>query len=155
MKAINEAYAVLSDEENRVAYDESRGIESNLRISRSSDYSPSRGGGLSVESISASSGDVFGLFVGALICLGLGLPMLMLVEAQWVFFLWPIRILSWGVIFIGVLLAHSAFRHKHQEMMKARGISSRLRERTGDLIFWIVVFVSATLFYIILHEAAR
>lgn len=154
MKAINEAYAVLGDEEKRESYDESRGIE-RFNVSRTAAYSASRGGGLSVESISASSGDAFGLFIGALICLGVGLPMLMLVEAQWVFFLWPLRILSWGVILIGLLLTRSAFRHKHREMMKARGNFSRLREIAGDLIFWLVALVSASLFYFILHEAAR
>src|SRR5262249_40264599 len=137
MKEINEAYSVLSDEETRDAYNACRGIESNARTPRSDSFKAS-GGGLSVESISAQSGDVFGLFVGALICLGLGIPILILVETQWVFFLWPIRILSWGVILIGILLSRTAFRHKHREMMKAGGSVSKLREKLGDLIFWFL-----------------
>ena len=34
--------------------------------------------------------------VGAIICLGFGLPALLLIETQWVFFLWPLRILATG-----------------------------------------------------------
>ena len=44
----------------------------------------------------------------SLLCLLLGFFVLFLVRFQWIWFLWPLAILAFFVLFFGVLLAHAA-----------------------------------------------
>src|SRR5437870_6576144 len=115
MKSLNEAHDILSDTETRTAYDAER------RPSRPASPSPmafdpeaaSRAGTLKIP---VANPDLAGLLMGAGACFGLGIPLLLLVEMQWMFFLWPLRTLSLGAIALGVILAHSALRLKHRQL---------------------------------------
>jgi curved DNA-binding protein CbpA len=154
MKSLNEAYKVLGNDDTRKAYNSGRGIKSDRGTDSNDERraSPS----FNFESVEArSGGDVFGLFMGALICLGFGVPLLLLIEIQWVFFLWPLRIIAGGLIFFGLFLSRAAFRHKHREMMKAKNNYSRAREIAGGLLFWFSAVMVAVFFYLLMEAVAR
>ena len=90
MKSLNEARAILSDPETRAAYDAERRP---LRIARRpaheaakefDPYAASRAGTLKIP---VANADLAGLLMGAAACFGLGIPLLLLIEMQWMFFL--------------------------------------------------------------------
>lgn len=139
MKSLNEARAILSDPETRAAYDAERRP---LRIvhrpanetSKEFDpYAASRAGTLKVP---VANADLAGLLMGAAACFGLGIPLLLLIEMQWMFFLWPLRIMSLGALVLGVLLAHSALRMKRRQLKKDRTDYSRSLVVLHEVIFW-------------------
>jgi hypothetical protein len=103
MKALNEAYGVLRDANTRSAYDAERrnGFECEDETDFDEAYTPHT-------SPSATADAVSGQFVGAALCLGAGLFLLLLVRFQWMWFLWPMVILAALVILFGVLMAHGA-----------------------------------------------
>jgi hypothetical protein len=158
MKALNEAYTVLSDTETRRAYDAKRGIDSAREERRHTDHDGRRPTtpGLNIESVAErAGGDFFGLLVGALVCLGIGVPLLLIIEIQWVFFLWPLRILAVGIVLIGLFLSRAAFKFKYREMMSGRAGQSRVQWIASDVIFWLFFSVLAFMFYLILEAVAR
>jgi curved DNA-binding protein CbpA len=98
MKALNEAWRVLGDEDSRRAYDANR-----VRASR-----VAYGAHAPVSSQAAKADPLSGRIVGALLCLLAGLVLLFLVRVHYVVFLWPLALLAFGIIVFGVLIAHGA-----------------------------------------------
>ena len=141
MKSLNEARAILGDPETRAAYDAERrparvAHRSATEAAREFDpYAASRAGTLKIP---VANADLAGLLMGAAACFGLGIPLLLLVEMQWMFFLWPLRIMSLGALVLGVLLAHSALRLKHRQLKKDRPDYPRFLVVLREMIFWIV-----------------
>jgi hypothetical protein len=137
MKSLNEAHDILSDVETRNAYDLAR------RPKRASYPSPqafdpeaaSRAGTLKIP---VSDPDLAGLLMGAAACFGVGIPLLLLVEMQWVFFLWPLRIMSLAAIGVGVFMAHSALRVKHRKLKNASRDYPRSMFALSELAFWTI-----------------
>jgi hypothetical protein len=86
--------------------------------------------------IPVANADLAGLLMGAAACFGLGIPLLLLVEMQWMFFLWPLRIMSLGAVVLGVLLSHSALRLKHRQLKSERPKYPRTAIMLHELIFW-------------------
>ncbi|MEW6129691.1 MAG: J domain-containing protein [Acidobacteriota bacterium] len=135
MKVLNEARDLLSDNETRLAYDKSR--QSNSVVYGSS---------FAFEVNDSLRGDAFktenddegfsGSAILAATCLGIGLPLLFLVESQWVFFLWPLRIGGIGLVLFGVWMAQSALAARHRKLKKdkARHLSSRILLQQA--LFW-------------------
>jgi hypothetical protein len=137
MKSLNEARDILTDHETRKAYDAERRPKSHSQPpSMTFDpYAASRAGTLKIP---VADADLAGLLMGAAACFGVGIPLLLLVEMQWMFFLWPLRIMSLAALLLGVLLAHSALRIKHRKLRKARPDYSRGILALHELLFWIV-----------------
>jgi curved DNA-binding protein CbpA len=140
MKSLNEARAILSDPETRRAYDaERRPVRVAYRLpneaAREFDpYAASRPGTLKIP---VANADLAGLLMGAAACFGLGIPLLLLVEMQWMFFLWPLRIMALGAVLLGVLLAHSALRLKRRQLKNDRPDYPRSLMVLHELIFWL------------------
>src|SRR6185295_19192444 len=136
MKSLNEAHDILRDAETRNAYDLER------RPKRASYPSPqvfdpdaaSRAGTLKIP---VTDPDLAGLLMGAAACFGVGIPLLLLVEMQWVFFLWPLRIMSLAAIGVGVFMAHSALRVKHRKLKSASRDYPRSMIVLRELAFWM------------------
>ena len=82
--------------------------------------------------------DFAGLVMGAMACFGLGIPLLLLVEMQWMFFLWPLRVMLLGALGVGVYMSHSALALKQRKLKKARPADSRRVIVIGELLFWLV-----------------
>ena len=137
MKSLNEARDILTDHETRKAYDAERRPKTQAHAQRMTfdPYAASRAGTLKIP---VADADMAGLLMGAAACFGLGIPLLLLVEMQWMFFLWPLRIMSLAALVLGVLLAHSALRMKHRKLRKARPDYSRGVLALYELVFWIV-----------------
>lgn len=137
MKSLNEARAILSDPETRRAYDvERRPARASHQPGREFDpYAASRAGTLKIP---VTNADLAGLLMGAAACFGLGIPLLLLVEMQWMFFLWPLRIMSLGALGLGVLLSHSALRLKRRQLKSNRPDYPRSLAVLHELIFWVV-----------------
>jgi hypothetical protein len=141
MKSLNEARAILSDPETRAAYDAERrpAYEADDLVHPSArvfdPYAASRAGTLKIP---VANADLAGLLMGAAACFGLGLPLLLLVEMQWMYFLWPLRIMALGALGLGVLLAHSALRMKRRQLKDERPDYSPGLLVLHELIFWIL-----------------
>jgi hypothetical protein len=137
MKSLNEAHDILSDAETRRAYDvERRPKRASYPSSMAFDpEAASRAGTLKIP---VSDPDLAGLLMGAAACFGLGIPLLLLVEMQWVFFLWPLRIMSLAAIGVGVLMAHSALQVKHRKMKIAGRDHPRGMIVLRELAFWAI-----------------
>ncbi|MDT4967053.1 MAG: molecular chaperone DnaJ [Acidobacteriota bacterium] len=122
MKSLNEAYAVLRDENTRCAYDSLRRRE--IPFDAPPPTSP------------PAQITVFtGQWVGALLFLGSGLTLVLLVRFQWIWFLWPLAILAVMLIIFGVALAHSAMQRLGADRMEFR----RWFGVTLEVTFWLVV----------------
>src|ERR1700686_5177426 len=93
MKSLKEARDILTDHETRKAYDAQRRPKSQVQApSMTFDpYAASKAGTLKIP---VADADLAGLLMGAAACFGLGIPLLLLVEMQWVLFLWPLRIMA-------------------------------------------------------------
>lgn len=140
MKLINEARRVLGDKSSRREYDAKRREALGPSAWPAANPNPPQA---NLE-IPVSS-DFVGLCMGAATCFGAGLPLLILVETQWVFFLWPLRMLALGALAIGVLMSHAAMR------IKARGWSGRARMAACELIFWSLASAGGYLLYLLLY----
>jgi hypothetical protein len=135
MKALNEAYCVLKDETRRREYDAKR------RPHPAQPFVPTA---------AAPARDIgaFGHFLSAFLCLLVGLFLLFLVRFQWIWFLWPLAILSVFVIFFGVLMARSAAAAYQASLSVRNPLRSRVVLR--ETIFWAAVLSSGYGIYIIL-----
>jgi len=137
MKSLNEARDILTDLETRRAYDAERRPPTQTRAPsmRFDPYAASKAGTLKIP---VADADLAGLLMGAAACFGLGIPLLLLVEMQWMFFLWPLRIMSLGALVLGIVLAHSALRMKQRKLKKARPDYPRVLLALHQLMFWIL-----------------
>jgi hypothetical protein len=88
--------------------------------------------------VPVSSVDYAGLVMGAVACFGVGFPLLALVETQWIFLLWPLRLMALGALVVGTFMAHSAMRLKHRQMIEDRPGCSRASFIFHEIAFWIL-----------------
>jgi len=137
MKSLNEAHDVLSDNETRNAYDEERRPATSKYVS-SMAFDPEAASKAGTLGIPVSDPDFAGPLMGAIACFGLGIPLLLLVEMQWMFILWPLRVMSLGALGVGVYMAHSALAVKQRNLKKARPRDSRGLVVIRELLFWII-----------------
>lgn len=137
MKSLNEAHDVLSDGETRKAYDQDRQPVPPPNVLPMA-FDPEAASKAGTLGIPVSDPDFAGLVMGALACFGLGIPLLLLVEMQWMFFLWPLRVMSLGALGVGVYMSHSALALKQRKLRESRPGYSRGRTVLGELLFWIV-----------------
>jgi hypothetical protein len=137
MKLLNEAHDVLSDPELRRSYDLER-LPSSAAAQPAASFDPYAASKSGTLGIPVSDPDFAGLLMGALACFGLGLPLLLLVEMQWVFVLWPLRFMALVAIGAGVYMAHSALRARHRSLLAAKPGYPRARLRIQHLVFWVV-----------------
>lgn len=141
MKALNEAHDLLSDLETREAYDNERrpppiAFGSSYALNMEAIDTATTAGAFEVPE---DDDGIAGPLISAATCLGLGIPFLILVESQWFFFLWPLRIMAWCMVGFGIWMANSTLSAYHRKLEKAGGKPARgmmLLQRTG---FWLLV----------------
>lgn len=138
MKSLNEAHDILSDPETRKAYDAERQPKRAVYAS-SMAFDPEAASKAGTLGIPVTDPDFAGLVMGAIACFGLGIPLLLLVEMQWIFILWPLRIMALGAVAVGVYLSHSALVTKRRRLKKAGQGESRKRVVIRELLFWLIV----------------
>ncbi len=151
MKALNEAREVLSDPETREAYDAERRPVSRPVYGSSIAYDPEAASRAGTLKIPVGDGDLAGLLTSAAACLVVGFGLLMLVEMQWVFFLWPLRLMSLGALVFGILMAHSALSAIHRQMREANPGLSRGRVIMDELAFWTIAVGGLALLVTLLY----
>ena len=149
MKALNEAHDILSDPETRRAYDAER-RPTRISYPTTNLFDPDAASRAGTLKIPVSDPDFAGLLMGALACFGLGIPLLLLVEMQWMFFLWPLRIMAFGALTVGLYLSHSALVVKQRNGRRPGQPSRRKMEIIRELIFWLMaVGVLGMLFFVL------
>ena len=127
MKAVNEAWRVLGDDDARREYDARR-----PRRERAP-YVTHR----PVSSPGARADPVSGRIVGAWLCIFAGLVLVFLVKAHYVMFLWPLALLGLGVVLCGVLMAHGALTFARASVRP--GHPARRHVWAQELFFWACV----------------
>jgi curved DNA-binding protein CbpA len=149
MKALNEAHDILSDPETRRAYDAERRPK-RISYQPTNVFDPEAASRAGTLKIPVSDPDFAGLVMGALACFGLGVPLFLLVQMQWMFYLWPLLIMAFGALIVGVYMSHSALVVRQRRQRKSRQTSSRRIEIIQELIFWLIAtgFIGALLFVV-------
>jgi len=137
MKALNEAHDILSDPETRKAYDAERRPAPTVYQS-SMAFDPEAASRAGTLKIPVSDPDFAGLGVGAVACFGLGIPLLLLVEMQWMFFLWPLRIMALGALAVGVYMSRSALVVRQRARDKSTQVGSRRTRVIREVLFWFI-----------------
>jgi DnaJ-like protein len=137
MKSLNEAHDILSDPETRKAYDATRPSKRDPVYRSSMAFDPEAASRAGTLKIPVSDPDFAGLVMGAIACFALGIPLLLLVEMQWVFVLWPLRVMSLGALVLGVLMSHSALAVKHRKLRRAQPDYPRRILVFQELVFWV------------------
>jgi curved DNA-binding protein CbpA len=135
MKSLNEAYGVLRDKETRRVYDEERqqaGEEEPTAIYTSSPLEINQAAGQGL---------------GALLFIGAGLVLTLLVRFQWIWFLWPLAILALCLVTVGLVMAHGALR-RIEDQQKAR---HRWFGLALEVMFWAVVLSGGYGIYLVLR----
>lgn len=138
MKSLNEARDMLSDPETRKAYDAERNPQP-IAYGASAAFDPEAAFRAGTLKIPVKDIDFAGLALGAATAFGLGIPLLLLVELQWVFFLWPLRVMALGTLVLGVLMAHSALRVKRRNLKRAKPDYSRPLLVLHEVVFWVII----------------
>lgn len=152
MKSLNEARDILRDPETRRAYDAER-RPPQITYGTSAAYDPYAASNAGTLKIPVADEDMAGLVMGAATCFVIGLPLLLLIEFQWVFFLWPLRVLSLGALVVGIYLAHSALSLMHRQMRNKKPDSGRLGFFAREALFWMIVLSCATMLVIALYAS--
>ncbi len=129
MKALNEAYAVLRDEQTRAAYDSERELTEafGMDFVSTPPYS----------SPSAQADAISGQCVAALLFLVVGLVLLFVVRFQYVLFLWPLALLAGLLILAGIVHAHSAMSNVRETF--ALSHPARRFVVAQEMAFWAIV----------------
>jgi DnaJ domain len=134
MKSLNEARDILRDADTRKAYDAAR--KPGQAVYQSSmAFDPEAASRAGTLKIPVSDSDFAGLVMGAIACFGLGIPLLLLVEMQWMFFLWPLRIMALGALAVGVFLSRAALVARGRKLSPLR---SRGTVLIREVLFWLV-----------------
>jgi hypothetical protein len=136
MKALNEARDALGDREARRKYDRERRPPRPACCS-SMAFDPDAATKAGSLKIPVRDGDFTGLCIGAAACFLLGLPFLALIETQWVFFLWPLRLMTIGALMIGTLMAHSALRLNQRSRRENKTDYGKGLIALQEIGFWI------------------
>jgi hypothetical protein len=140
MKAINEAYRVLGNADERRAYDAGREAQAPSREPYA--YTPHR-------SPSAHADALGGRILGAWLCVMSGLVLLFLVTFHYVMFLWPLALLGVGVVLLGVMMAHGALAFARESSRP--GSLFRRFVPAQELAFWALVFAGGYGVYLVLR----
>jgi len=135
MKRLNEAYRVLRDETTREAYDSQR-------------HRPNSRNVVVRAAPAAREVGVYGQALSSLLCMMLGLMLLFLWRFNGLWFLWPLAILAIGVIFFGVLMAHSAMTNARESLRASHPV--RRFRTVEEIVFWSVVCGGGYGVYVIL-----
>jgi len=135
MKALNEAYRILADHVTRSEYDSQR-------------RSPHTKAAVIRVTPPAQEVGVYGQVLSALLCMVLGLMLLLLVHFNGLWFLWPLSILALGVVFFGVLIAHSAMTNARESF--AASHPARRFRAMQEIAFWSTVCAAGYGVYLIL-----
>ena len=135
MKSLNEAYRVLKDPQTRNEYD--------VKTARppARDFVP-------VSAPAARDVGLLGHGLSAFFCLLMGVFLLVLVRSQWIWFLWPLAILSIFVIGFGVMMARGAMRAFNTSLH----ITNPIRRHTAvqEAAFWALVAASGYVVYLLI-----
>lgn len=155
MKSLNEARDILTDAETRKAYDAERypyrpAYGSSRVNDPQPDFDPDSAGRAGTLGIPVADEDLAGLYMSAATCFVLGLPLLALVEMQWMFFLWPLRLMSIAALVVGVFLAHSALKTRQRKKGGSSQASSAL-VALQEFIFWLAVLAFGSIVYLVLY----
>jgi curved DNA-binding protein CbpA len=140
MKALNEAYGVLRDKETRRVYDAERRkkpVEEELEDELEAIHTPSP---LKVDAAAGQS-------LGAVLFIGAGLFLALLVRFQWIWFLWPLAILALCLVVVGRIMAHGAIRRIEHQQRDAR---RRWLGVTLEVTFWTAVLGGGYGVYLVL-----
>ena len=140
MKAINEAWSVLGNEDSRRVYDDTRPRRQPHAAYAS--HTP-------VSSPSMHADPLSGRIVGAFVCLFVGLVLLFLVKAHYVMFLWPLALLAFGVVAFGVLMAHGALMFAREQVKAAHPL--RRLVWAQEVFFWACVLSGGYVVYLLLR----
>lgn len=141
MKSLNEAYGVLKDEGARRAYDaERRGAAEGAGGMASTAAAPPTSPGLQVEAAAAQS-------LGAVLFIGAGLVLALLVKLQWIWFLWPLGVLALALVAVGVLMAHGAIRRLEDRHALAHSWFGV----TLEVVFWAALVCGGYGIYLMLR----
>ena len=140
MKAINEAYRVLGNAQERRAYDAGREAQAPSRVTEA--HAPSR-------SPSAQADALGGRILGAWLCVMSGLVLLLLVTFHYVMFLWPLAMLGAAVVLLGVMMAHGALAFARQSSRP--GSPFRRFVPAQELAFWTLVCAGGYGLYLVLR----
>lgn len=134
MKSLNEAYGVLRDKEARRVYDAERhkGVEDEPAAIHPS----------SPLEVNAAAGQS----LGAIMFIGAGLVLALLVRFQWIWFLWPLAILALCLVTVGLVMAHGAIRRIEDQQR----VSHRWLGLTLEVVFWAVVLGGGYGIYLVL-----
>ncbi len=132
MKALNEAYGVLRDEQARALYDAQRERPQTVEFERYADEPTPP-----YSSPSAAVDAVSGQCLTALLFLCVGLVLLFVVRFQYVLFLWPLALLAGLLIIAGIVHAHSALGMIRETFALSHPL--RRFRLAGELAFWSVV----------------
>jgi hypothetical protein len=135
MKSLNEAYLVLKNDETRREYDAER-------------VKPRKIAFVPGSSPAAKDIGLLGHGLSAFFCLLIGLFLLLLVRAQWIWFLWPLAILAIFVILFGVMMARSAMRAINASLPHSNPF--RRYTRVQEAVFWFLVTASGYGVYLLL-----
>jgi curved DNA-binding protein CbpA len=124
MKSLNEAYGVLRDEETRRVYDAERRRPAEAEFEPIYTASP-----LKVDEAAGQS-------LGAVLFIGAGLFLALLVRFQWIWFLWPLGVLALFLVLVGLVMGHGAIRRIEKQQGAARRAWLGV---TLEVMFWTAV----------------
>lgn len=151
MKALNEARDLLSDPETRIAYDNERRPPPQIAYGSSYAFDVDASAKVGAFETPVDDEGLAGSSISAATCFGLGVPFLILVESQWFFFLWPLRIMAWCLIGFGILMANSALSAYHRKLSKGEEKRSRAASIARVSLFWVITIFFLTLLMVGLY----